>query len=340
MQMKKYILKSHPVGEPKVSDFELVTEEVPALKDGEILLESVFLSVDPYMRYKASMIPQGGVMPGQVVARVADSKNAAYKKGVHVLASCGWQSHVVGDPEKMKSSFDDSKDRLTILPDMGGVSPSLALGVLGMPGITALYGLIDLTQPKAGETLVVSGAAGAVGSVVGQIGKILGMKVIGFAGADDKVAWLKDELGFDYAYNYKTTTVAKALKESAPDGVDVYFDNVGGQIAYDVMLRMKQFGRVSCCGAIASYNDLGVPSKPPLAPAVQIPIISNQLSCHGFIVTRWMNKWQEGVLQLLGYVKQGKLKYKETVTDGFEKMPNAFIELLRGANTGKAIVKA
>uniref|UniRef100_A0A0A9YWR2 Prostaglandin reductase 1 n=1 Tax=Lygus hesperus TaxID=30085 RepID=A0A0A9YWR2_LYGHE len=339
MKGKKFLLAKRPVGEPKVTDFEAVEEELPPVGKGEVLLESVYLSVDPYMRYKSESIPLGTIMPCQAVARVTESKNPAYKVGDNVIAAYGWRSHIVTDPEKLISTFDGSISKAQVLPDFGGVPTSLALGVLGMPGVTALFGLIKLTAPKAGETLVVSGAAGAVGSIVGQIGKILGLKVIGFAGADDKVEWLK-ELGFDYAYNYKKISVKDALKESAPKGVDVYFDNVGGQISYDVCLRMNTFGRVSLCGAISSYNDMGDTSKPPLAPAIQIPAIGNQLSIHGFLVTRWLNEWQDGIKQLLGYVKQGKLKYRETITEGFDNMPQAFIDILRGENTGKAIVKA
>ncbi|KAF6211813.1 hypothetical protein GE061_012328 [Apolygus lucorum] len=340
MKAKKFLLAKRPTGEPKVTDFEAVQEELPPVCDGEILLESVYLSVDPYMRYMSESLPLGSIMPSTVIARVVESKHANYKVGDNVIAAYGWRSHFVVDPEKPFSAIVGMKQtKLQILPDFGGVPTSLALGILGMPGVTALYGLTKLTQPEAGETLVVSGAAGAVGSIVGQIGKILDMNVIGFAGTDSKVEWLK-ELGFDYAYNYKKISIKEALKESAPCGVDVYFDNVGGQISYDVFSKMNTFGRVSLCGAISSYNDMGDTSKPPLAPAIQLPAIANQLSIHGFLVTRWLNEWQDGVKQLLGYFKKGKLKYRETITEGFDNMPQAFIDVLRGENTGKALVKA
>lgn len=203
-----------------------------------------------------------------------------------------------------------------------------------MPGNTAYFGFLELCQPKAGETVVVTGAAGAVGSIVGQIAKIKGCRVVGFAGSDEKCKWLEDELGFDKAINYKTGDMAKALKEAAPKGVDCYFDNVGGELSYTILAQMNLYGRISVCGAISGYNDQEVN-----VPAVQKLFVFNQLKMEGFIVWRWADRWFEGLTELAKWIQEGKIKYHETITLGFENTPKAFLEMLRGKNTGKAVVK-
>lgn len=221
-----------------------------------------------------------------------------------------------------------------MLPELGSLSLGLGVGALGMPGNTAFFGFLEICQPKKGDVLVVSAAAGAVGSLVGQIGKIKGCKVIGFAGSDDKCEWLEKELGFDKAINYKTTDIAKSLKEAAPEGVDCYFDNVGGELSSIVIQQMRLFGRISVCGAISGYNDEEIQVVAP-----QRFFIWNQLKMEGFIVHRWTDRWMEGINQMLEWIKEGKIKVEETVTDGFENMPQAFIDMLNGKNTGKALVK-
>ena len=221
-----------------------------------------------------------------------------------------------------------------ILPDCDGHPTSLGLGVLGMPGNTAYFGLLELCQPKAGETVVVTGAAGAVGSLVGQIAKIKGCKVIGFAGSDDKCRWLENEYGFDKAINYKSSNLYKQFKEATPDGVDCYFDNVGGEVSSMIFSRMNDYGRIAVCGAISSYN-----SDIPKVPAVQTMFVFKQLKMQGFLVWSWSNRWMEGITELSKWVQEGKIKYNETITEGFENTPQAFIEMLRGKNYGKAIVK-
>jgi prostaglandin reductase 1 len=246
-----------------------------------------------------------------------------------VFGNLGWRSHTIVDPSKFPNKFD-----LYILPDFGDLPQSLAVGVLGMPGNSAYYGFLELCQPKAGETVVVTAAAGAVGSLVGQIAKIKGCKVIGFAGSDDKCKWLEDELGFDKAINYKVGDMNKALKEAAPNGVDCYFDNVGGELSSIIIDQMNMFGRISVCGAISGYND-----KTVMVPAFQT-FHRRQLRMEGFMNYRWIAPWMEkGMFEMLQWIQEGKIKYKETVTEGFEKLPTAFIDMMGGKNIGKAIVK-
>ncbi|KAK7872300.1 hypothetical protein R5R35_002757 [Gryllus longicercus] len=328
---KRFVLARHFKGEPKPSDFSLVTEELPPIKDGEVLAEAEFLSLDPYMRVYVLRRPPGGTMIGGQVARVLESKSPDYKVGDHVVGDFGWRTHTVFNPE----AHEHTLMRTYKLPDIGGLSPSLGLGVLGMPGNTAYFGLLEVCRPVKGETVVVSGAAGAVGSIVGQIAKIKGCRVVGFAGSDEKVKWLTEELGFDAAYNYKTTRPRDALKDGAPKGVDCYFDNVGGELSSSVINRMNYGGRVAVCGSISSYNADGLPKATIIQPAV----VTNELKIEGFLVTRWNDRWGEGILQNLKWIQDGKLKYEETVTKGFENMPSALVGMLRGDNTGKAVVK-
>lgn len=224
-----------------------------------------------------------------------------------------------------------------MLPDLGSLSRSLALGALGLTGNTAYFGLVEICKPQAGETLVVSTAAGAVGSIVGQIGKIKGLKVIGIAGSDEKCKWIKKDLGFDHAINYKKVNVEEALRKVAPKGVDIYFDNVGGRMSSVVIDQMNDFGRISVCGFITAYND--TPDQWEKVPILQPHICSKQLTMQGFIVSRWRDRWLEGITEIFKWIQQGKIKTKETVTKGFENMPQAFIDMLRGANIGKAVIK-
>ncbi|XP_075865041.1 prostaglandin reductase 1 isoform X3 [Microcebus murinus] len=252
---KRWTLKKHFSGNPTKSDFELKTAELPPLKDGEVLLEALFLTVDPYMRIASKRLNEGDTMMGQQVARVVESKNSAFPKGTIVAAFLGWTSHSISDGkdlEKLPKEWPDS------------IPLSLALGTVGMTGITAYFGLLEICGVKGGETVMVNAAAGAVGSVVGQIAKLKGCKVVGAAGSDDKVAYLK-KLGFDVAFNYKTIeSLKETLKKASPDGYDCYFDNVGGEFSNTVIPQMKTFGRIAICGAISTYNSTGV-----LPPASQ-----------------------------------------------------------------------
>jgi len=323
-------------GVPKLSDFRLVEEQVSkSLKPGAILVEALFWTVDPYMRARVTEATESGTqMPGEQVCRVKVSNNESYPEGTLLLAFLGWRTlTVLDDPENLPGLGGMGVRRLP--KDLGDVSPSLALGCLGMPGVTAYYGILDRGRIKSGETVLVSGAAGAVGSVVGQIAKIKGCTVIGSAGTKAKCDWLK-ELGFDHVFNYKETTVDDALKQFAPGGIDCYFDNVGGDFSWHVLKdHIKFCGRVVVCGAISQYNDTEHKEKSTFGS-----IIYKQLDVLGLIVVAYKDRFPEAITQLAQWLKEGKLKYRETVTEGFDKMPQAFIDLFKGGNTGKAIIKA
>lgn len=205
---------------------------------------------------------------------------------------------------------------------------------------TAYFGFLEICKPKAGETVAVTGAAGAVGTLVGQIAKIKGCKVIGFTGSDEKSVWLKEELGFDHVINYKSINLREQLEAAAPKGIDCYFDNVGGELSSLIMSKMNLFGRVSVCGAISAYNTMNQTIEFPKATIVQPSIIFQQLTVQGFVVYRWIDRWVEGITALKHWIEEGKLKYFETITDGFENMPQAFIDMINGKNRGKAVIKA
>jgi prostaglandin reductase 1 len=326
VKARKYVFRKQFDGFPKESDLELVEEELPPVKDGEFLAEAIYLSVDPYMRAYAPRLSLGTTFIGSQVAKVVESKNPKYPVGKHVVGEFGWRTHTISD----------GKDGIFPVLNPEGLPLSLSLGVLGMPGNTAYFGLLEICQPKAGETVVVSGAAGAVGSIVGQIAKIKGCTVIGIAGTDEKGKWLVEELQFDRFLNYKDKDFEKELKEATPKGVDCYFDNVGGEISNAVMERMNQYGRISVCGAISGYNSGGDVK----VGMVQLFVVSKQLKMEGFVVRRWTDRWFEGIEQNKKWIKEGKMRYRETMTEGFDNMFKAFVDMLKGGNVGKAVVKA
>lgn len=328
---RQFTLAARPVGLPKESDFKLVEAPLPELADGEVLLKSVYLSVDPYMRGRitgvksyADPVNIGDVMVGGAVGQVVQSKSPAFQSGDFAVGYWGWREYAV-QPAKAVQKLE---------PALAPIS--LALGLLGMPGMTAYFGFLDLCNPKPGETVVVSGAAGAVGSIVGQIAKLKECRVVGIAGADDKIAWLTGELGFDAAFNYKTTSdyVAK-LKELCPNGIDCYFDNVGGSITDAVFPLLNTFARVSVCGQISLYNQ----EKPEPGPRLLTYILVKQARVEGFIVTRFASRFREGMGHMAKWLQEGKLKYQEHIVEGFENTPKAFIGMLQGQNTGKMLVK-
>ncbi|XP_058237437.1 prostaglandin reductase 1-like [Hemibagrus wyckioides] len=326
-QAKFWTLRQHFVGFPKHSDFELKEEKLPELQDGEVLLEVVFLSVDPYMRpFSRSRMKEGDTMIGTQVSKVVQSRNPHYPVGSYVVANCGWRTHSLSDGSDLRMIHSDWPKDLPM---------SLALGTVGMPGLTALYGLEEICKLKPGETLLVNAAAGAVGSVAGQIAKIKGCRVVGCAGLDRKVSYLK-ELGFDYAFSYKTISSLKdTLLEAAAQGYECYFENVGGEFSSVALTQMKEFGRIAVCGNIATYNDTELQTGPYIHTLMNI----RQLRMEGFMVNRWMHKDHDSLQRLLDWVKEGKLQCKEHVTEGFDNMPAAFMAMLNGANTGKAIIK-
>ena len=329
---RQFQLAARPVGLPKESDFQLVDAPLPTPKPGQVLLKTAYLSVDPYMRGRitgirtyADPVNIGDVMVGGTVGQVVESQDASLRAGDFVVGYWGWQDHAVADAKGLQK----------LNPQLAPVST--ALGVLGMPGMTAYFGFLEICHPKAGETVVVSGAAGAVGSLVGQIAKIRGCRAIGLAGADDKIRYLTKELGFDGAFNYKTTDDYTAkLKELCPNGIDCYFDNVGGAITDSVFQLMNVFGRLSICGQISQYNL----QDPEPGPRLLSLILVRQLKVEGFIISRFQERWSEGIRQMAQWIQEGKIKYHEDVVEGFENTPRAFIDMLQGKNTGKMLVKA
>ncbi|XP_018412725.1 PREDICTED: prostaglandin reductase 1-like [Nanorana parkeri] len=325
---RSWTLVKHFEGAPKLSDFKLVETQLQKLKNGEVLLEAECFSVDPYMRpYSKRMMKEGDIMMGTQVARVLESKDSKFPVGSYAISNGGWTTHSI-------SQGKDLSPLLSNWPDH--IPKSLALGTIGMPGLTAYFGLREILFAKKGEVLLINGAAGAVGSIAGQIGKIIGCKVIGSAGSGDKVEYLK-EIGFDEAFNYKTVgSLEEALKKASPEGYDCYFENVGGYFADVALQQMRTFGRIAVCGAIALYND-EVPRK---GEYVHLPLIFKQLRMEGFTVQRWLNRYDEGLEKLMQWVVEGKLKYHEHITKGFENMPSAFIGMLKGDNIGKAIITA
>ncbi|KAG5327671.1 PTGR1 reductase, partial [Pseudoatta argentina] len=332
VKARKYILVNYFVNEAKPTDLKLVDEELPPLQNGEYLVEAEYLSVDPYMRPYVQNVSLGVTMIGSQVAKIVESKNPAFPVGKRIVGNLGWRTHTIINPKTEDQFF---KQNTYLLPDIDDLPSSLGLGMLGMPGNTAYFGLLEICKPKTGETIVISGAAGAVGSHVGQIAKILGLNVIGICGSDEKCKWLTEKMGFDFAINYKTIPVAARLREVAPQGVDCYFDNVGGDISGTVMYQMNLYGRVAVCGSISSYDAKSLPKCTILQPTM----VFNQLKMEGFIVRRWSDRWNEGIMQNLQWIREGKLRYRETVTKGFENMFDAFIGMMRGENIGKAIVQ-
>ena len=328
---KVILLANRPVGLTTLSDFKFIEEEEPTINEGEILLKTLYVSVDPYLRGRMSDA-KSYVSPFQlnqpiqsgIIAEVIESKNADFKVGEHISAMLDWKEYQVSNGIGL------------IKVDAKAANLSAYLGVLGMTGLTAYLGLTNIGKPKEGETLVVSGAAGAVGSIVGQIGKILGCKVIGIAGSDEKVALLKSKFGFDEGINYNTTADMKtALNNAAPNGVDIYFDNVGGQISDAVLANINKFARVPVCGAISLYNETEI----PMGPRIQPILVRNSVLMQGFIVSNYVDQFPAAIQKLAGWLREGKLTYAETIVEGFDQIPQAFLDLFKGKNQGKMIVK-
>jgi NADPH:quinone reductase len=333
---QRFLLASRPAEMPSPENFELSSAPMPSPGEGEIVVRTLYLSVDPYMRGRmkdvASYAPPvqiGAVMTGGGVGRVIASNNPRFAVGDIAVGETGWQTHCVSDGKGFRK----------VDPTLAPISTSLS--VLGMPGLTAYFGLLDLGKPKAGETVLVSGAAGAVGSLVGQIAKIQGCRAVGVAGADDKVQWLTGELGFDAAFNYKSVVppIAKeyraAIASHCPQGIDVYFDNVGGPLTDAVFPLINQRARILICGQIHHYNE----AKAAEGPRPYFHLIVKRARIEGFLVFDYFERFREGLTQMAAWLKEGKLHYREHIYEGFEKMPQAFIGMLQGENTGKMLVK-
>jgi NADPH-dependent curcumin reductase CurA len=328
---RQITLASRPAGFPQVSDFHLVYSPLPSPAAGEVLVRSLYLSLDPYMRGRMSdadsyarPVAIGEVMPGGAVAFVVESGDPKFRTGDAVEGMLGWQEYAVAQGRELRR----------IDPSLAPIST--ALGVLGMPGLTAYFGLLDICDPQRGETVVVSGAAGAVGMLAGQIAKIKGCRVVGAAGSDAKISWLIDELGFDAAFNYKTAADCDAeLEELCLDGIDVYFDNVGGAITDAALRRINARARISVCGQISQCNL----EKPEVGPRWLGQLIVKQAKVQGFLVSSYAERFPEGLEQLARWLRQGKLKYREDVAQGIEAAPQAFIGMLQGNNQGKQLVQ-
>ncbi len=329
---RQITLASRPIGYPKESDFKLIETPIPSPEDGQVLVKTIFLSVDPYMRGRmnqarsyAANVEFNEVMVGGVIAQVAESKHSDYQVGDIVNANIGWQEYGVSGGDGLRK----------IDPTLAPISTGI--GILGMPGLTAYFGLLEVGKLQDGETVFVSGAAGAVGSVVGQIAKIKGCRVIGSAGSDEKIAYVVDELGFDAAFNYKTVTdYHKKLSELCPDGIDVYFDNVGGSITDAVFPNLQLKGRVVICGQISQYNL----ENPETGPRFLWHLITKRARIEGFLVFDFADRHPVALVQMAEWLQQGKLKYRETIAEGgIESAPSAFISMLKGGNIGKQLVK-
>jgi NADPH-dependent curcumin reductase CurA len=334
-QNKQILLDNRPQGEASASNFKLVTSETPALQDGQVLVKHHYMSLDPYMRGRmndaksyAQPQPLGQVMQGGTVGEVVESRHPKYAVGDKVVGFGGWQEYAVvdaGQPGALKKV------------DTTHVPISHYLGAVGMPGVTAWYGLNRIIEPKAGETVVVSAASGAVGSAFGALAKARGLRAVGIAGGKDKCDYVVKELGFDACIDYKehkdAMSLSKALKEACPSGIDGYFENVGGMVMDAVMFRLNAFARIALCGMISGYDGKPVPMSYPQL------LLTNRVKLQGFIVSEHMDVWPEALQELGTLVGSGKFRPRETVAQGLESAPEAFLGMLRGRNFGKQLVK-
>ncbi len=323
------LLANRPQGWVQESDFKLVEVDRPQPADGEILVKNLFLSLDPYMRGRmdaaksyAANVELGTVMVGGTVGEVIESHNSKFKAGQILVGMLGWQQYATSNGSGLR------------IVDREGLPLSAYLGPAGMPGVTAWYGLLEIGQPETGETVVVSAASGAVGSVVGQIAKMRGCRAVGIAGGKEKCAYVTDELGFDACVDYKADDFLARLREATPDGVDIYFDNVGGEIFDQVLRLTNAFARIPLCGTISQYN---------VTEAYRVKnmrfLLINRIKLQGFIISEQLQVWPEAQRQLAHWIAEGQLKYRETITTGLENAPRAFIGMLKGENFGKQLVK-
>lgn len=332
---RQILLDNRPQGEAVASNFKLVATQTPALQDGQVLVKNHFLSLDPYMRGRmndaksyAQPQPLGEVMIGGTVGEVLESRHPKFAVGDRVVGMGGWQEYSV---------FDAGMPGALRKVDTAHVPLSAYLGAVGMPGVTAWYGLVKICAPKAGDTVLVSAATGAVGSAFAALAKVRGCRTVGIAGGPEKCAYALEELGFDACIDYKLYSdagaLSKAIKDACPDGVDGYFENVGGVILDAALMRMNAFGRIALCGMIAGYNGEPLPMRYPAL------ILTQRLTLQGFIVSEHMEIWPEALAELGALVATGKLHPRESIAHGIEAAPEAFLGLLKGKNLGKQLVK-
>ncbi|MET0999581.1 MAG: NADP-dependent oxidoreductase [Marmoricola sp.] len=328
-------LAQRPEGEPDDDTFSFVDEELPELVDGQVLLRVVYLSLDPYMRGRMSAAPSyatpvevGDVLVGGTVCVVEESRNPGFAAGDLVLSYSGWQTHEISDGKGLR----------TLDPSVAPVST--ALGVMGMPGFTAYAGLLEIGRPQPGETVVVAAATGPVGSAVGQIAKVMGARAVGIAGGEEKRRALLDEFGFDVALDHRSPTFAEDLKAAVPDGIDVYFENVGGPVAREVFKRMNLYGRVPVCGLVADYNATSAPEGPDRLPGLMRLVLNKSLTIRGFIQNEFAKSHgRDFVRDMSAWIADGSVSYREDVVEGLEAAPEAFRGLLTGRNFGKLLVR-
>ena len=331
---RRIVLASRPVGDPKPSDFRLEDFPVPQPGPGEVLLRTKWLSLDPYMRGRMSDAPSyakpvgiGEVMEGGTVSEVAASNNGQFSKGDIVLGHTGWQTHAVSNGQGLRK----------LDPKLAPVST--ALGVLGMPGMTAYTGLLVIGQPKQGETVVVSAASGAVGALVGQIAKIKGARAVGVAGGPEKCRYVREELGFDDCVDHRDGALREKLKAACPKGIDVYFENVGGPVQEAVLPLLNFFARMPVCGLIAQYSATELPAGPNRVPQVFRDVLTKRLTIRGFIVRDFWDRFDDFMRDMPQWIRDGRVKYREDIADGLENAPATFMGLLKGRNFGKQLVR-
>lgn len=332
---RKIVLNSRPVGAPTLENFRLEETAIPVPADGLVLLRTLYLSLDPYMRGRMSDAPSyapaveiGAVMIGGTVSRIERSLHPDYQAGDLVLSFNGWQDYALSDGTGL-TKLDP------LMPQ-----PSLALGVLGMPGFTAYMGLLDIGQPKAGETVVVAAASGAVGSAVGQIAKLKGCRVVGIAGGAKKCRFVTEALGFDACIDHHGADLDQQLSMACPKGIDVYFENVGGKVFDAVLPLLNPAARIPVCGLIAHYNDTALPEGPDRLPLLTRTLLTKRIKMQGFIIfDDYGHRYGEFSSQMSAWVKEGKIKFREDLVDGLENAPQAFIGLLEGKNFGKLVIR-
>ncbi len=334
MTNRRVVLASRPEGEPSAANFRLETTETGALHEGDVLLRTLYLSIDPYMRGRMSDGPSyaapvaiGEVMVGATVCEVVESQLPGLQPGQIVSAFTGWQEYAVVPGRGLRK----------LEPEKGPVS--LALGVLGMPGLTAYTGLLNIGDPKQGETVVVSAAAGAVGAVVGQIAKLKGCRTVGIAGGPEKCRYVVEELGFDACVDHRSPTLYDDLKAACPAGVDVYFENVGGKVLESVLPRMNDFSRMPVCGLISQYNQTELPPGPDRTAVLMRAVLTRRIRIQGFIVLDYASQMSDFLRDVSGWLRDGKIRYKEDIVDGLENAPEALFGVLQGRNFGKMLVR-
>lgn len=331
---RQILLASRPRGEPNLDNWRLVEKDIPAPGPGQFLLRTIYLSLDPYMRGRmnagpsyAKAVEVGEVMEGRAVCEVVQSHHPDFRAGEIVLAAMGWQEY----------SLSDGKGVQKVDPSRGPISS--ALGVLGMPGLTAYTGLLNLGKPKPGETLVVAAASGAVGAVVGQIARIKGCRAIGIAGGEAKCRFVKEELGFDLCLDHRQPDLAERLKAACPNGIDIYFENVGGAVFEAVLPLLNVFARIPVCGLISHYNATELPPGPNRVSQLMLTILYKRLTFQGFIVGDFASQFADFLADMTGWLREGRIKYREDITDGLQNAPRELIRLLKGENFGKKLIR-